>query len=230
MEPSLSSENINNNLKYLKELFETHSQKQKSPSGLTLRCLDENWLSNVLAWLLDPKGSHGLGVHFADEFISTIAKERSNRNYARRNSHLKYGKSGKGIPSTGFRVLNSTVNREFYIPGECFSLQGLRKKNFKRTPRQNRSCDIVFMDLDTKKESIIIFIENKLFTSNHILQLVDMLESAEQRYKRVDIREYVYLTLTGSDPKKHFKDELKNSLGSFFYEKDKRREQKSHDR
>ena len=41
------------------------------------RCFNEAWFSNTLAWLLDPKGSHKLGVSFANEFLKTIAKIRT---------------------------------------------------------------------------------------------------------------------------------------------------------
>jgi len=48
------------------------------------RCMSEAWFSNTLAWLLDPNESHGVGVRFLQEFVKSVAIERSKGKYARR--------------------------------------------------------------------------------------------------------------------------------------------------
>jgi hypothetical protein len=197
----------------------SNSDNQHRPKELTLRCLDEAWLSNILAWLLDPNGSHGLGVSFAKDFIRLIAQKRTyghkdKNNFARKKSHLKFGKSGKGTGITGFSLKNAAVMREFYIP--CVN------NNIKDCPniRQGRCCDVVFMDLDVREKSIMIFIENKLFTDNSNHQLIDTFNGAEQRYTRSKIREYVYLTLCGASPQQYGEQKIYNSwtLISWIYD------------
>ena len=185
-------ERIDQNLQHLGNLLEKYHKETEIPSGLTLRCLDECWFSNVLSWLLDPKGSHGLGVSFVKDFITVIAQKRSQGNeYTRRETHFKFGKSGKGVGSAGFSFKNAASMREFYLPGE-------------KEVRKGRACDVVFMDLDTNQEPVIIFIENKLFTTNSPGQLEDMYECAKERYNRQNmVREFVYLTITGEEPKQH---------------------------
>jgi hypothetical protein len=162
------------------------------------RCLNESWFSNTLAWLLDPKGSHNLGVKFANEFLRTIARLRSEgsknkdsgkNKYARKKSLLKWGKSGKGMSPHGFSLKNASAVREFY----------LSKSIKKRDPRGPKYCDVAFFDLD-RSDGLVLIIENKLFTQNHPGQLEEYYKTVEDKFRRAKIREYVYLTLYGSDP------------------------------
>ena len=158
------------------------------------QCFNETWFSNMLAWLLDPKGSHGLGVTFAGEFLKTIAQTRTEGSesgiYTRKKSFLKFGKAGPGRPSTGFSLENASIIREFY----------LAKTIGKSNVRGSRYCDVVLLDLDSS-DSLFVVIENKLFTTNHPGQLEEYYEAVEYKFKeRVKTLEYVYLTLHGSSP------------------------------
>jgi hypothetical protein len=155
------------------------------------RCLNEAWFSNTLAWLLNPKGSHKLGVAFANEFLKTIAQIRTDKqsDYIRRRSLLKWGKGGLGTLSTHFSLKNATVLREFYLAQSINS----------RVQKGPKYCDIVFLDLDTS-DSLFVAIENKLFTSNHPDQLETYYTLVENNFSRASVREYVYLTLHGIPP------------------------------
>jgi hypothetical protein len=156
-----------------------------------MRCLNEAWFSNTLAWLLNPKGSHRLGVSFANEFIKTLAQIRTETpsEYMRRSSLLKWGKTGRGVSSTRLSLKNAAIIREFYLA------QSIRKK----IARGPRYCDIILLDLDSS-DNIFVVIENKLFSSNHPSQLEEYYELVEKNYKRAKVREYVYLTLHGITP------------------------------
>ena len=50
---------------------------RKPCDALLLEAQSETWFSNQLAWLLDPKGSHGLGVKFLNSFVQKVAQHRS---------------------------------------------------------------------------------------------------------------------------------------------------------
>ena len=67
--------------------------REDVPGGATLnRCLSEAWFSDSLAWLLDPKGDHGLGVEFARAFVKRIARLRCAKTgvrYRRRATTLR---------------------------------------------------------------------------------------------------------------------------------------------
>lgn len=158
------------------------------------RALNETWFSDTLAWLLDPKGSHGLGVKFLQAFLVTIAKKReeglpNGTEYARRATHLKYGKSNnKGQATSKLTLANAAVLREFYLSG-----------GIGRNAESGKYCDVVVTDLDSG-DGLFLVVENKLFTTNHPRQLAGYLQTTETRYSRVPIREYVYLTLDGSEP------------------------------
>ena len=89
-----------------------------------------------------------------------------------------------------FRVKNAAVLREFFLA-----------RPVKRSPRGGASCDIAILDLDSD-DSFVLIIENKLFTHNHSRQLVHYLERVEDRYRSARVREYVYLTLNGDNPRK----------------------------
>ena len=118
-------------------------------------CFNEAWFSNTLAWLLDPKGSHNLGVKFANEFLRTVAQIRTNgpeEKYERRETLLKWKRPGKGKSSFGFSLKNASVIREFY----------LAKSTCKRNGRGPRFCDIAFFDLDSS-DGLFLVIENKIY-------------------------------------------------------------------
>jgi hypothetical protein len=173
------------------------NRKAELPDVTLRRCLSEAWFSDTLAWLLDPKAGHKLGVRFVNEFLKRIARNRcsSELAYARSGSHLKWGKNGPGRAPSGLKLANSSVIREFY----------LSKEEIKRGGRGQRYCDLVLFDLDSG-DSLFVVIENKLFTTNHPRQLEDYFEAVESKYYRAKVREYVYLTLGRSEPKK-FADE-----------------------
>lgn len=152
--------------------------------------LNETWFSDMLAWLLNPKASHGYNTIFAQELLSTIAKVRKNGKdkYAHCNHFLKTGKK------TGLN--NSTVIREFFLSGEL----GKKPKD----KRGARYCDIVVLDLDYK-DSFMLVIENKLFSANHPFQLQEYQYAVDQKYSEIKTRDYVYLTINGADPRKYEK-------------------------
>lgn len=160
------------------------------------RCFTENWFSDTLAWLLNPKGSHGLGVNFAKEFLKCIAKNRSNNEDLKsRTNMLKWGKTGVGTSSLHFSLKNASSIREFYLA------QSVEKRN----SRGARYCDVVFLDLDVS-DGLFVVIENKLFTSNRRGQLEEYYQLTEEKFKRTKVREYVYLNLYGEAPLDHGDD------------------------
>lgn len=157
--------------------------------ALLRRCLNEAWFSDTLAWLLDPRGSHGLGVTFLDAFVRCVAKKRSeDPRYARRATHLKFGKQGRGTGATSFSLANAAVLREFFLA-----------RGRGRQGRGPQYCDIVVLDLDSG-DNFMMVVENKLFTVNRRGQLEGYLETVEDRYSRAHTREYVFLTLDGRPP------------------------------
>jgi hypothetical protein len=105
---------------------------------------------------------------------------------------LKRGREGIGQALTGTSLGNASVAREFYLSGEIG----------RSASRRARFCDVVLLDLD-QKDGIFVAIENKLFTTNHRLQLEDSYQCVEDRFRQARVREYVYLTLHGEHPVKH---------------------------
>ncbi len=158
------------------------------------RALNETWFSDTLAWLLDPKGSHGMGVRFLRGFLARIAQRRGaglpdGVAYDHRSAYLKFGKDKRGgTLASSLKLANAAVLREFYLSG------GIGRRASRGT-----YCDLVIADLDTQ-DGLFVVIENKLFTRNHKGQLAHYNTTVEQRYDRVKVREYVYLTLDGSEP------------------------------
>jgi len=96
-------------------------------SNTNVKYINETWLSNQLAWLLDPNGSHGLGSEFAKEFFAKVL---------------------------GDSFVNKDLNLDSFEPCREFYLQvnDLTKKNRKKMPRR---IDIVFMDLLQKTVIVI---------------------------------------------------------------------------
>ena len=162
------------------------------PDEITLRhALNEGWFSDALAWLLDPRGDHGLGVRFLQEFMKSVARERCrpDRSYARRASHLRWSRApGRGRHTKGLKLGNATAFREFYVAGTVSN-----------ESVGDRFCDVVVLDLD-RSDGIVLVIENKLFGTNSTGQLLEMLALVEEKYSRAPVREYVYLTLYGDPP------------------------------
>jgi hypothetical protein len=181
-------------LEPIRSFLESVPRGKASTDVALRRSLNEEWLSDTLAWLLDPKGSHGYGVDFVEAFVKRVARRRSrgDHDYERRATHLKFGQGGRGRGSTTFNLGNATSLREFYLastvgPSGTGSLES------------SRYCDVVLADLDSGDDFLMV-IENKLFTTNRPGQLSDYLHTVEDRYDRVSCREYVYLTLDGHDP------------------------------
>ncbi len=177
-------------LKEVEMFLSEHPLDLENQELIMSRCFNETWFSDMLAWLLNPKGSHKLGVRFLNEFLKLIARKRcEGSQYSRKNTMLKWGKSGRGQSSSGLSLKNASVIREFY----------LAKSIKKRNGRGQRYCDIVVIDLDAR-DGLVLIIENKLFSSNHKYQLEEYFDIVEQKYQRTRIREYVYLTLNGNKP------------------------------
>lgn len=164
------------------------------------RATSEAWFSDTLAWILDPRGSHGHGVTFLRAFLGEVARERCAEDddgqhvYQRRASHLKWGgKKSKGRATSRLRLGNAGVAREYFLSGP---LGGAGKARF---------ADLVVLDLDPE-DGVMVVIENKLFTTDHPSQLDEMLTVVEDRYGRVKTREYVFLTITGHPPSQACRD------------------------
>jgi len=159
------------------------------------RCLNETWFSDTLAWLMDPKGNHRLGVEFSKAFICTVAKKRSagKSKYSHKSSRLRWGKGGQGQIATQFKFENSASLREFFLS------RTVKMNNNKEGGTGQLYFDVAFMDLDSK-DGIFLVIENKLFAINTKTQLLDYHKAVEDKFKRVGTREYVYLTLHGESP------------------------------
>ena len=155
------------------------------------RSFNEEWFSNMLAWLLDPKGSHGFGQEFLQGFLKGLAKKRScqESGYSRRGSFLKWGREGLGATTSGLWLGNASAAREFFLASEIG----------RQATHGSRFCDVVIMDLDPD-DGLFVVVENKLFTSNHHHQLEDYHRAIESRYSKAKIREYVYLTFHGFHP------------------------------
>jgi hypothetical protein len=188
-------DNDKNTLDEVRKFLSENELKMDNKDLAFRQYFNEAWFSNALAWLLDPKGSHNLGVKFANKFLKRVAQIRTKdpeKKYVRRETLLKWEKPGKGKSSTGFSLKNASVIREFY----------LAKSISKRKGRGPRFCDIAFFDLDSS-DGLFLIIENKLFTSNHPLQLEEYLDTVENKFKSAKVREYVYLTINGSEPSQY---------------------------
>lgn len=176
---------------FITKLGRTLSESPPPDEFLLQTALNEAWFSNTLAWLLDPRGSHRLGVSFCQDFVSLIGRCRIEPEgcYFRRATFLKRGKEGPGVGTTGFSFQNAAALREYYL--SC----SIDRTN----DRGNRFCDVVFLDLDSS-DSFFLAVENKLFTSDHVGQLSEYREAIETKYARATVREFVYLTLCGDQP------------------------------
>ncbi len=178
-------------MQHVEGFLEQHHIDLDDPYLILKRNFNEAWFSNMLAWLLEPKGSHGLGTGFIEEFLKLLAKKRSNTEdgYTRAESLLKWGKEGAGRTTSGLSLGNASAAREFFLASEIG----------KQAMQGSRFCDVVLIDLDLD-DGLFVAIENKLFTTNHRHQLQDYYRSIETRYSRAKIREYVYLTFHGFRP------------------------------
>ncbi len=201
---SINNNEMKNCIKALTKHINNVDKDINIPDIMFRRSLNEAWFSDTLAWLFDPKSGDGLGVNFLNQFIELIAKKRSNswRLCKQKSSHLKFGKSGKGRTVTGssrFSFKNAAVCREFFLS---------RKIIGKFKGKGTQYCDIVVLDLDSS-DGIFLTIENKLFSTNHPNQLENYYHNIEEKYKRVKIREYVYLTILGEPPRKSYESDTK---------------------
>ena len=89
--------------------------------------MNETWFSNQLAWLLDPKGSHGLNSEFSNKFFTSIL--------------------GSKFTNKEFNLKNFEVCREFYVQVD---------DNEKSRDKQvDRRLDVVCMDLEQKVVVVI---------------------------------------------------------------------------
>jgi hypothetical protein len=181
------------NTEWLRAVRKRLSECDAPDDFLLQTSLNEAWFSNALAWLLNPKGSHGLGVTFAESFVSLVGQRRvsgdGNGEYVRHSSSLKHGKEGPGIGASSFSFRNAASLREYYLSG------GIGRA----AARTGRFCDVVFLDLDSA-DSFFLAIENKLFTSDRERQLQEYREAIDDKYARAKVREFVYLTLQGDKP------------------------------
>jgi len=155
--------------------------------------ISEEWFSNQLAWLLNPKGSHGFKHLFVKEFLKLIAKNRSSKRskYKRLETFFKYGKSGKGQTTTSYKLTNVSTVRELFLP-----------KPYKIKEEGNLFADLMILDLDSK-DNFVVFIENKLFGVNQAYQLSNYRKRANTKFKKCSVREFVYLTLNGDSPNEY---------------------------
>jgi len=178
-------------MRHVEGFLDQHHIDCDDPHLVLKRNFNEAWFSNMLAWLLDPKGSHGLGTEFLQEFLKLLAKKRSSQEdgYAREASFLKWGREGLGRTTSGLALGNASAAREFFLASEIG----------KEASQGSRFCDVVLLDLDPD-DGLFVAIENKLFTTNHHHQLQDYYHTIESRYRRANIREYVYLTFHGFHP------------------------------
>lgn len=164
-----------------------------------IELLNENWLSDQLAWLLDTNGSHGFRTQFARRFLKRVASLRDNGDYERGETYLS--NSGGGQDPSKLRVDNSCVIREFFLspPLNKKSQASDEEKDYEPA-RATGACDVVFSDLDGN-DNIFVVIENKLFTRNKKNQLQSYWEGVNEKYTNVATKEFVYLTL-GADVNK----------------------------
>lgn len=57
-----------------------------SVNNTNVKYINETWLSNQLAWLLDPNGSHGLGSEFAQKLFLDILRKEDMGNFDKFNN------------------------------------------------------------------------------------------------------------------------------------------------
>lgn len=173
-------------------LFFNKTTPQFNNQKLVLsQSLNETWFSNILAWLLNPKASHGYRKDFSLRFLHRVAeiKKKGGKEEFSQNPHFLKNQdtAGAGNRVNKLKLQNSTTVREFFISTG--------------TNKTAKYCDLVLLDLDYN-DSVIVAIENKLFSTNHPYQLQEYYNGMEKSYNHAKIRDYVYLTIDGSNPKK----------------------------
>ena len=133
----------------------------------------EDWYSDSLAWILDPRGSHGMGVEPLKEVVKLIAQKRSDQSldFERRASFLKFGKEGYGVAASGLSLKNASTVRDFHLTRSLGAFPDMG----------TRFCDLLVMDFDSP-DSLIILIENKFVGQNRRNQLEDYFLSAEAKF------------------------------------------------
>jgi len=176
--------------------FLDNSRRRKRLPGATLRrSLHDAWFADTLAWLLDPKGRHGLGVRFAEDLVKVVAQTRASGRYPRRPAHLKWGKAGAGRGGTHFAFGDASVIRSLPL--------GRQAGSGVVAPHPG---DLAFVDL-AATDSLVLVILSRIFGTNHSGELVRHVEATERDYRHVQVREYVYLSLLGSPPVVYPSDE-----------------------
>lgn len=117
---------------------------------------DENTYSNILAWLLNPRGSHGLGLYYLRQFLTYAKKEAQKENFSYRYD----GKKWVGAELPAF-TKNLRISREESTD------------NRKRT-------DILCVD---ERKKFVLCIENKVNSKEGKSQLQSYREYLQQKYK-----------------------------------------------
>ena len=183
-------ENISLELKTTFENLQNELTKNVFPSievPESAGMLSEAWFSDMLAWLLDPNESHNFDNRFAKKFMKLIGKLRNDNKlgYNKWSYTLKNYNDIQAREKYNFDKLNNAASvREYYLSNDSSN---------------HKSIDVVFFDLDYGK-SFFITIENKLFTHNSREQLKEYHSIINKKFRKIQIREFVYLTLKGDKP------------------------------
>jgi TDG/mug DNA glycosylase family protein len=141
------------------------------PEALHHDHLDEAWLRDRLAWLLDPRESHGLGPAFLRRFLERLA------------------------PSSAAADLDAsaaTVLRELHLSGQVPAPA--------RAPAPHkRHLDLAILD-PTPGRGRLVAVETKLFTTDHDQQLAAYHRALADRFGDLPVADHVYLSLFGHPP------------------------------
>jgi hypothetical protein len=143
--------------------------------------LTETWLSDQLAYLLDPQGDHGLKSQFCLAFLQSLIEIRLNSvDIKKLSTHLRRGKGGKGALLSKFSLSDTGVVREFYIIDQ-------------------RYIDIVMLNLQ-RGDRFAVIIENKYLTQNSDQQLTTYRQRIKEMMPQNTVIEHIYLTPHGDPP------------------------------
>ena len=154
--------------------------------------------SNMLAWLLDPSESHGLGTEFLDRFIKKAI--RADREW----------RDDKGLRNAEFLTHewdNAIVRREWPIlEGE--KANG-KKDNAKKKSKDKGAIDVLIKTKKDDGQLFVVAIENKIDAEDGDGQL-EKYENAIKGQFQGGRYLFVYLTPDGSEPGKAA-DEIKKA-------------------
>ena len=123
--------------------------------------------SNILAWLLDPYGSHGIGNLFVRLFVERVIRNN---------------------PDSGY----STLDWAFL---DYNNVDVFREKHWADTEKRD-SLDIL-MEIESQAKEYLIAIENKVNSKESKDQTLKYREHIEAEYKKSINKMYVYLTPSG---------------------------------